>query len=68
LYFDFHGEPAGDTTGYFKSYQENTLSESKGTQLIPFEGSHGWYWKNETAKPISVMLRTEGRYRVIGPR
>lgn len=23
LFFDFHGEPAGDTTGYFKSFKKN---------------------------------------------
>ncbi|ORU89520.1 MAG: hypothetical protein A6F71_00705 [Cycloclasticus sp. symbiont of Poecilosclerida sp. M] len=68
LYFDFHGEPKGDTTGYFKSYEENTLNQTKGIQTIPFDGNHGWYWKNDTAKPISVTLTTRGRYRILGVR
>jgi len=66
LYFDFHGEPAGNTTGYFKSYQEATDSQAKGTLLAPFSGVHGWYWKNENLKPVTVTLKTKGKYRIKG--
>ena len=68
LYFDFHGEPAGDTSGYFKSYREDTGTRSQGTQSVPFEGSHGWYWRNDTHSPITVTLKTQGRYDIIGIR
>jgi len=68
LYFDFHGEPQGDKTGYFKSFKEATLSTDAGVQKIPFTGSHGWYWKNETDSAITVFLETEGEYQVIGLR
>jgi hypothetical protein len=68
LYFDFHGEPQGDTTGYFKSYKEAILGKDKGAQKIPFTGSHGWYWKNETNLPVTVFLQTKGVYQVIGLR
>lgn len=68
LYFDFHGEPQGDTTGYFKSYKESTSAKEQGKQIIPFAGSHGWYWKNESASPITVVLKTKGIYKVIGLR
>jgi hydrogenase/urease accessory protein HupE len=30
LYYDFHGEPSSDTTGYFKSYKEGTSSRVNG--------------------------------------
>ena len=66
LYFDFHGEPKGDTSGYFKSYQLSTLNKAAGTQLIPFTGSHGWYWKNNSAEPVQLTLKTKGRYKVKG--
>ncbi|ORU94257.1 MAG: hypothetical protein A6F70_08095 [Cycloclasticus sp. symbiont of Bathymodiolus heckerae] len=68
LYFDFHGEPQGDTTGYFKSFKETTLAKDSGSQLIPFTGSHGWYWKNETGSAITVFLEIKGVYQVIGLR
>lgn len=68
LYFDFHGEPQGDTTGYFKSYQETTADHVAGKQSMPFAGSHGWYWENKTAHPVTVMLSTKGDYQVLGLR
>jgi hypothetical protein len=66
LYFDLHGEPEGDTTGYFESYAIATLSEMKGSFTSPFNGSHGWYWKNNNGKPVAIQLIVEGQYTVIG--
>lgn len=66
LYFDFHGEPEGDTTGYFKSFKETTGSQSDGVLKAPFTGSHGWYWKNNTQTPVRVTLKTKGQYSVKG--
>lgn len=68
MYFDFHGEPKGDTTGYFKSYKEETSSQDEGSKNMPFAGSHGWYWKNESNSSITVYLETKGEYQVIGLR
>jgi len=62
LYFDFHGEPRGDTTGYFESFAITTSNNMKGTLTTPFAGSHGWYWKNETDAPVIVTLSTKGNY------
>jgi hypothetical protein len=66
LYFDLHGEPEGDTTGYFESYAIATLSDMKGSFTTPFTGSHGWYWKNSSDKPIVIQLMVEGQYTIIG--
>ncbi len=66
LYFDFHGEPAGDKTGYFKSFKESTDNRSSGSLTTPFEGSHGWYWENKSRSPVTVILNTKGTYRVLG--
>lgn len=66
LYFDLHGEPQGDTSGYFESYAIATLNEMKGSFTAPFDGSHGWYWKNESDKTVAVQLMVKGQYEVIG--
>lgn len=63
LFFDFHGEPAGDTSGYFKSYQENTDRQANGTLTTPFAGTHGWYWKNDTKRPVIITLTVKGTYQ-----
>ncbi len=66
VYFDFHGEPETDKTGYFKSFKESTQSESSGTLLVPFSGSFGWYWENKTSQVVNITLKTRGHYKVIG--
>ncbi|MFT5164408.1 MAG: hypothetical protein ACI9FJ_003009 [Alteromonadaceae bacterium] len=66
LYLDLHGEPAGDTSGYYESYTIATATEMKGQFTAPFSGIHGWYWKNTTDKPITVTLNTTGSYQIVG--
>lgn len=69
LYFDFHGEPLDyDVTKYFESYTEGIADNMKGTMTAPFEGPHGWYWKNKSGKDVSVTLKTKGNYYVIGSK
>ena len=63
LFFDFHGEPEGDTSGYFKSFKVSTDKESSGSLTAPFTGIHGWYWKNNTASPVVVTLNVKGEYQ-----
>ncbi len=65
LYFDFHGEPKGDTTGYFESFKENTDNQSSGSLTAPFEGTIGWYWENKSQMPVNVVLQTRGSYQSI---
>lgn len=66
LYFDFHGEPQGDTSGYFESYAESTHGDMTGTLFAPFAGSHGWYFENRSTASINVVLELKGHYEVLG--
>jgi hypothetical protein len=66
LYFDLHGEPEGNTTGYFESYAIATLDSMEGSFTAPFTGSHGWYWKNTSTKPVAIQLIVNGQYQIIG--
>jgi hypothetical protein len=69
MYFDFHGEPLDyEVTKYFESFTEATSDKMKGTMTIPFEGSHGWYWKNESENEVKVTLKTNGNYHILGLR
>ncbi len=63
LFFDFHGEPAGDTSGYFKSFKKSTDSQSSGSLTASFAGTHGWYWKNNTPSPVNIVLQVKGEYQ-----
>lgn len=66
LFFDFHGEPEGDTSGYFESYTVSTADKVRGSFTASFSGLHGWYWENQSYAPLVITLRTEGNYKVIG--
>lgn len=63
---DFHGEPVNAKENEFESFiLEREVSESRGTLIAPFTGVHGWYWKNKSAVPVTVMLRASGFYSEI---
>jgi hypothetical protein len=62
LFFDFHGEPKGDKTGYFKSFEKDIKSAANGSLTTVFEGTHGWYWKNNNAFPVVITLKVAGDY------
>jgi len=63
LFYDFHGEPKGDKTGYFKSFKKSTESKSSGTLTTLFEGTHGWYWRNNTSSAVDIVLKINGDYQ-----
>lgn len=63
LFFDFHGEPTGDTTGFFQSFNKSTERKSSGTLTASFDGTHGWYWKNSTPSPVTIILKVKGDYQ-----
>ncbi len=63
LFFDFHGEPKGDTTGYFKSFKKDTKSHASGSLTTEFSGTHGWYWKNNNSYSVAITLKVGGEYQ-----
>ena len=65
LFYDFHGEPSEDKTGYFKSFKKSTEGQSSGSLIALFEGTHGWYWKNNTQSAVTVVLKVNGEYQRI---
>jgi len=65
LYFDFHGEPKEvnpSKNTYFDSYTIAYSNNMVGTFLSPFEGKHGWYFRNSGDKDVIVTLRLKGQY------
>ena len=69
LHYDFHGDPEAKEdypSGYFESYANGSSNHIKGKVTIPYKGSHGWYWKNESGKDITITLSTKGKYDIVG--
>ncbi|MGJ1361174.1 hypothetical protein ACR79B_07190 [Sphingobacterium spiritivorum] len=61
LYFDFHGE-VKDNSNYFQSYTIAYANNMAGSLLAPFEGPHGWYFKNNSKEDITVKIKMKGQY------
>jgi hypothetical protein len=62
LYFDFHGEPYGAPKDVFTSFETGTKGEAAGSFRPPFDGRHGWYWRNDGDEAVTVRLKTSGGY------
>lgn len=67
LFTDFHGEvkeehPDPNKDEYFQSYTEAYSNNIIGTFLAPYEGRHGWYFKNKSKTDIVVSIKLKGQY------
>jgi len=59
---DMHGEKpnAGDKfTSHWKAKQ---VTSDQGSFVAPFDGTHGWYWRNRGDKPVTVNVKVSGFY------
>lgn len=63
---DMHGEPPNAGDDEFTTYwKEADLTSGQGSFTAPFEGVHGWYWRNRGETPVTVKVRTNGFYRAL---
>lgn len=60
---DMHGEAAGAAEDEYTSYwkDEEQVSDH-GAFEAPVAGTHGWYWQNLGAAPVTITLKTSGYY------
>ncbi|MBL8271352.1 hypothetical protein [Steroidobacter sp.] len=69
VYYEFHGEPTeGDwPKGYFRSYETVQSSQTaNGSFVAPFTGMHGWYWRNLSDAPLTIVLEVSGYFTKLG--
>ena len=60
---DMHGEPPNAADDEFTSYWKvKQTNRQAGTFVAPFEGNHGWYWRNKGDKPVTIRLEMSGYY------
>lgn len=65
--FDMHGEAAGAKGGEYSSYwKEDQQTSANGSFEAPFDGTHGWFWQNLGASPVTITVKTSGFYEKIG--
>ncbi len=60
--FELHGEELGAAAGDYTSYEKGTSAGASGTFRAPFDGTHGWYWRNRSEAPIAVTVTAKGKF------
>jgi hypothetical protein len=60
---DTHGDgPGGATHSFSKGRQ---VERDSGELVAPFDGNHGWFWRNRSEAVVTITLKTIGAYRKI---
>lgn len=60
---DMHGEKLQAKSDEYSSYwKERNQIEAHGEFQAPFEGTHGWYWRNRGDKPVTITVNISGYY------
>jgi hypothetical protein len=58
---DMHGEPLhakpNEFTTYWKVAQQ---SDGRGSFVAPFDGIHGWFWRNKGSTPVTIRVQVSG--------
>lgn len=57
---DMHGERPGAKNAWTSYAVESAQREASGTFIAPFDGTHGWYWKNRSSEPVTVQIEVTG--------
>ena len=67
VFIDFHGEVKTEKKSksvFFESYTLAYANNMAGTFTAPFEGKHGWYFKNENAADVMIKIHLKGEYEL----
>lgn len=70
FYYDFHGEAPAAKQGeepIVVEYKQAVGIASSGALTAPIAGVHGWYFQNQSEKPVTVRLRLSGFYELVPP-
>lgn len=60
---DFHTVPAGKPISASETFMRGKAASGQGTYRAPYDGLHGWYWKNTTKGPVTIILNASGFFR-----
>lgn len=61
--YDTHADAPGISYHGYGKGREST--GERGELVAAFDGSHGWFWRNRSGGPVTVVLRTTGAYSTI---
>lgn len=59
---DTHGDSTGAPNSYVNYRKGTSVSADAGALVAAMDGSHGWFWRNRSDRPVAITLRTRGTY------
>ena len=58
---DMHGEPFHAKPNEFTTYWKVAQQEAgRGSFTAPFDGIHGWFWRNKGKAPVTIRVQVSG--------
>ena len=58
---DMHGEPYDAKPNQFTTYWKVAQqARGNGAFTAPFDGIHGWFWRNKGDKPVTIHVKVSG--------
>lgn len=64
--WELHGEELGAPGNEYTSYERSVSAGESGKFRAPFDGTHGWYWRNDTSAPATIKVRASGEFSKFG--
>lgn len=58
--YDTHADTPGISYHGYGKGKEST--GERGELVAAFDGSHGWFWRNRSGGPVTLVVRTNGAY------
>ncbi len=63
--FDMHGERLNAGSAFTSYWKDQQKTSAQGTFVAPFDGTHGWFWRNRGDKPVRIKLKVSGFYAAL---
>lgn len=60
--FDMHGERPNAGAEFSSYWKDTQQTRAQGTFVAPFDGTHGWFWRNRGDQPVTVKVTVSGFY------
>ena len=62
FFADFHGHTEKPDAAREDSFRQISALSDSGGLTLPFDGVHGWYFKNDSAQPVVIHIKVAGFY------
>ncbi len=63
--YNLHGEVPTDPSVKAHIYQRGSSSAEKGTIEAVFDGVHGWSWRNNGEKAVTITVKASGQFAAL---